>query len=491
MNTIAFDLGGSGGKVFLGRLEDNSIRLETLHRFEHSALAVNGNLYWDILRIFDELLSGVRKAIAVTGDEIAALGIDSFCNDYCLVSPRGRLLTQMHCYRDERTVRLSGPLYDIMSKEELYRRTGNQNAPFNTLMQLGAAVLDGDGMLLAGNTLLFLPDLLAFFLSQTALTEYTLASVSQMYDCRKRDWDREILRGYQIPESLFAPVVGPGKIHRRTSAEMNRQLQTRGFPIATVCGHDTACAFLGSALQEEHIIISCGTWAVVGTQTRSPVINEFGFRCNIANEGSLPGCHRLVKNVMGTWLLQQIREDFSSRGDEFSYAEMERQAREAEPFRWFIDVDNLLFYAPGNMCRKVRQDCRARYGSCPETCGELVRCVYESLAMKYRYCIGQLKKLSGIRFGSINMIGGGAQSALMCRFTADACNLPVVSGPVEATAFGNIITQLLALGRIKTIEEGRFIIRNSCETTVYQPESSQIWDKEYQVFLSTFHLSEE
>lgn len=486
MNLIAFDIGGSGGKMFLGKYTGGSISLHTLHRFEHAAVSMNNGLYWDVLRIYQELCRGIKKAIEAADDQIDSFGIDSFCNDFALVSPEGDLVTQMRSYRDNRTIRCLEQLYQIMPEKELYQATGNQNAPFNCLMQLGTMVLENQSYLFKNNTLLFLPDLLLYYMTGIRKTEFTIASVSQMFDFSTSSWHPRILKKFSIPKQIFAPIAAPGSILGRTSEAFNRELGTTGFPAATVCEHDTASAFLASSGLPNSAIISCGTWAIVGAETDAPVINSYGYKYNIANEGSIKNHHRILKNVMGTWLLQEIRAEYRSRNLEYTYTEMEAAALTAPPFAYLIDVDDERFYSPGSMIEKIQDYCMLRYGSAPSSLGQIVRCVNESLAMKYRWNIEKIAHLTGIHFESVNIIGGGSQSGLMCQFTANVMNLPVISGPAEATALGNIIVQLAAHKKIETIAQGRELIRNSFAAKRYTPVNAQEWEKQYTTFKNRF-----
>lgn len=488
MNIIAFDIGGSGGKMFLGKFTGSSISLHTLHRFEHAAVSVNNGLYWDVIKIYQELCKGLKKAVEETGDQIDSFGIDSFCNDFALVSPEGSLVTQMHSYRDERTTRHLEELYRIMPEKELYQATGNQNAPFNCLMQLGTMVLQNQTPLFQDNTLLFLPDLLLYCMTGIRKTEYTIASVSQMFDFSANDWNQEILKKFSIPRDIFAPIASPGTLLGKTAGTFNQELGTAGFPAATVCEHDTSSAFLASSGLPNSAIISCGTWAIVGTEISTPIINDYGFKYNIANEGSVKNHHRILKNVMGTWLLQEIRAEYRLQGIDYSYTEMETAALSASPFAYLIDVDDEIFYSPGQMTERIQQYCLRRYGSAPSALGELVRCVNESLAMKYRWNIEKIAGLTGIKFETVNMIGGGSQSSLMCQFTANVMNLPVISGPAEATALGNMIVQLMAHKKIDTIAQGRKLINDSFAVKNYLPIDAQEWEKQYLAFKNSFLL---
>lgn len=485
MNYVAFDLGGSGGKVVLGTYQDNQLSLQVLHKFRHAPIPLSNGLYWNTLQIYQELLCGLRIAIQTTKDSIRSLGIDSFCNDYAFISPSGELLTQVHCYRDERTKRHADKIYRIMSKEKLYQVNGNQNARFNTLMQLAAMQCENQSYYFQeGNTLLFLPDLLIYFLTGKKLTEYTLASVSQMYDFNLQAFSPTILHHYQIPAHIFTKIVWPGNLIAHTTKECNNQLNTKGFQIASVCEHDTASAFLASISDDNCAIISCGTWALVGTETSFPIINNYGYKYNIANEGGYDGHHRILRNVMGTWIIQEVQSHYKKLGTMYSFPELEALALNTTPFQYFIDVDDELFFSPGHMPEKIQSYCRQIYGNVVLSIGEIIRCIYESLAMKYRYNIEKIQKLTGKNFTYINIIGGGSQSELMCQFTANICQIPVYAGPIEATAIGNIMIQLIADKQIKSIEQGRALVKKSFPYKLYKPQNSSKWNKQYEKFLA-------
>jgi sugar (pentulose or hexulose) kinase len=488
MNVLAFDLGGSGGKVVLGVFTDSCLEIKILNKFEHSATAINGSLYWDILHIYKEMCRGIKTAIQQTNDNISSIGIDSFCNDFSIIAETGEILTQIHCYRDERTKNHMEEIYRIISPEDLYKLTGNQNALFNTLMQLGAMNCNNQSYLFHdGNKLLFVPDLLIYFLSGKKITEYTLASVSQLFDYNTNTWNEEIIKKFNIPLDLFADLVQPGTINCHTNSAFNEEYKTTGFDIVTVCEHDTASAFIASPYNN-CAIISCGTWALVGTETQTPIINDFGYQHNLANEGGYHGYHRILHNVMGTWIIQEIRAAFHTRGLDYTYTQLEDLAEAAKPFQFLIDVDDQCFYSPGNMPEKLKNYCNTHYNSSPESIGEMVRCVYESLALKYFWNINNLEKLTETEFSMINIVGGGSQSRLMCQFTANACNRFVAAGPVEATALGNILVQLLANKQISSIEEGQGIILKSFPTVEYHPQNIDLWMNQYLLFVKQFNL---
>lgn len=487
MNFLAFDLGASSGKMFLAE-SGSSITLKKVHEFPNEACKINEGLYWDIIRIYQELLCGVLKAKELTNDNIYCLGLDSFCNDFGLIDKSGALMSPVRCYRDARTERHKESIYAKMSPKRLHELSGNQIAPFNTLMHLAAMREDGQGYLLENcDKLLFVPDLLIRFLTGRAVSEYTVASVSQAYSFRKAAWEDEIIGAFSLPKHMFGEIVPPGTLVGRTTGAINAQLNTKGFNVAAVCEHDTASAFVGSGAPINSAIISSGTWALVGILVDGPIINDETFAYNIANEGGLPHRHRMIRNVMGTWLLQELKRDYSRLGQSISYAELETHARRAQPFKYLIDVDEEPFFAPGDMIRKIRQSCAKRYGSAPEGPGELARCIYEGLALKYRWAIEKLELATQTEAREVTIVGGGVKDALMCQFTASACNRPVTAGASEATAIGNICVQMLATGTVASIEEAQARMAQACSPTRYEPRDIREWDAQYQKFRKLFN----
>jgi sugar (pentulose or hexulose) kinase len=488
MNMLAFDLGGSGAKLVLGKFDGHTLRLETIHRFEHSPIRIRNGLYWDIVNIYRNLMQGIGKAVEATGDSIESFGVDSFSNDFAFVSREGELLSQLRCYRDSRTERYKERIYAKMPPEKLYALTGNQNANFNTLMQLAAMCEAGQGYLIRNACkMLFTPDLLTYFLTGNPVAEYTVSSVSQMFSFAANRWDPEILKTFGLSESLFGKLVMPGTVVGVTDGSVNRFLGAKGFPVVAVCEHDTASAFLASAGGKDSVIISSGTWALVGVQVEKPMISGYGLKYNVANEGGYRGYHRLLRNVMGTWIIQQIREDCRRKGREYTYSQLEAMAAESEPFAYWVDVDDPVFFEPGNMPEKVRQACKKLWGSAPRDLGGVVRCVYESLAMKFRWSVEILEHMTGRTYPSVNLIGGGSKDGLMCQLTADICGKPVTAGPAEATSYGNLMVQLIADGAVENVEEGRKILRASFSVREYRPQMPA--DGEYRKFKSMLHLA--
>ncbi len=485
MEYIAFDLGASSGKLFRGSFDGSHLALRAVHRFDNGAVSLGSGLYWDFLGIWQNLCLGLRKARREGA--FHSFGIDTFSNDFSLIGPAGDLLLPMRCYRDRRTSRCADAVYRKMPPKALYRESGNQIAPFNTLMQLAAMREEGMGYLLErAHRLLFLPDLIAYYMTGEEIAERTVSSVSQMYDFRTGDWSTRILEAHGIPRALFGALTDPGTISGKAKADFQRQWATGGFDFVSVCEHDTASAFLAAPGGGEHAILSSGTWALVGCEQAGPIIDDFGFRHNIANEGSLPGHHRLLRNVMGSWILQELRREYQQDGEGYEFSEQAALAETCAPFSFLIDVDDPEFFAPGGMRQKIREKCWARRGGMPETRGEFIRCVCESLALKYRWALDMLETLTGRTFPAIDIIGGGAQDAFTCRLTADACRRPAIAGPADASAIGNILVQMIAHGEIRDVAEGREAIARSFPRAQYEPGDEARWRDAYGDFVRHF-----
>jgi sugar (pentulose or hexulose) kinase len=358
-------------------------------------------------------------------------------------------------------------------------------------MQIGAIQGAEQGWILDhADKLLFVPDLLLFFLTGTVSAEYTIASVSQLFSFSCGDFSRELLNIFGLRRSLFGPVVKPGGNAGTIIGGVGGEKKLESINVISVCEHDTASAYCASPFSEKkRMIISSGTWSLMGCELDAPLITEEGFRWNFANEGGYPEHHRFLRNVMGSWIIQEIRSGYREQGKNYTYTEIEKEAEAAAPFAYFIDVDDDLFFSPGDMAAKIHGYCLKRYTTAPENMGALVRCVYESLSMKYRRNLELLQNITGQQIAFINIIGGGARDRLMCRFTAGACRLPVAAGPEEATALGNILVQLIAAGEIKNLEEGRSMIAASFPPTWYEPENTGPWEEQYHRYREMFPLT--
>lgn len=459
MYVLAFDLGGSSGKMYLATQQEEKISLKEILKVENHPVEVNGNLYWDFFRIYESVLEGIRIAVRETKDHVDSIGFDSFCNDFALIDTKGTILSPVRCYRDSRTARHQKHMSSVMDAKELYRINGNQRALFNTLPQIDAMKEDGCGWMLDHcDKLLFVSDLLSYCLTGEKRTEYTTASVTQMFDYEKMSWSDCVLDAYHIRKSIFAPLVLPGTVVGNTRPEINRILGTKGIPVTAVCQHDTASAFLAAVGEDDPAIISAGTWSVMGCETEESIIHESGFIWNIANEGGYQGHHRILRNVMGTWILQEVLREEREKGRALTFAGLDEWAETYPNPACALDVDLEEFYTPGQMQEKIEQYWMRHVGRKPENLGELASGVYLGLAFKYRFTIEKLEEYTGKHFRSVNIVGGGAKSSLLCRKIADVCGLPVEAGPFHATAYGNVLIQMIAKGVISSDVQWKKVI---------------------------------
>lgn len=490
MDFLAFDLGASGGKMFRGAYDGEQLRLSPVYDFRNRMIQLGDSLYWDFLGIYQHMCTGIRKA--AHEKPFHSFGVDSFNNDFSLISAQGDLLMPIRSYRDPRTERHRDAIYGQISPERLYSFTGNQIAPFNTFMQLAAMKEEGQGYLLDhAHRLLFLPDLIGYYLTGEQYTEYSVASETQMLDWHSRHWIPQLLDLLKLREDLFAPIIMPGTMVGPISQAFQRQHQVPSFSHVAVCEHDTASAFLSAPLKGNSAILSCGTWTIIGAENEQPVITSYGFEHNIANEGSLPGHHRISYNVMGLWLIQQLREDYALSGQPFEYEDIKAAALDAPAFQIVINPDDPAFYSPGGMAERIingRLNPAGRADALEP--GALFRCVYECLALQYRWALDKIETLLGRRFDTISLIGGGSQDEVLCQFTADATNRPVIAGPVQASSVGNMLVQMLAHGEIGDIHQGREIVRQSFRLQEYFPSDTALWQEQYQRFLALVHAQE-
>lgn len=488
MRLLAFDLGASSAKLYLGSYDGTRLALEELHHIKNGPIPLHNSLYWDIWRIIGGLNEGVAKARQ--HGEIATIGLDSYCNDFGLVDKNGELLTPVRCYRDSRTGKYEQQIYESISRRDLHAYSGNQIALFNTVMQLAAMRLGGQGyMLVNAHRILMIPDLLAFSMTGEMAMEYTMASVSGMYSFDRNTWSPEILSRLQIPETLFPTVHAPGSILGETTRAYREQTGAGPMRVVSVCQHDTASAYL-SALEssEGTVIISSGTWSLVGTETTKPIINDDTYRLNIANEGGYKGHHRLLKNVMGLWLVQEVQAQCQRENNPQSFVQLEALARDAKPFQFMIDPDAPIFFSPGNMLCKVRENAVSGSETRPETLGQIMRCIMESLALKYRYAIECLETVSESPMRRICIVGGGSKDQFLCQLTADASGLPVIAGPTDASAIGNMLVQLIAAGELTNIKQAKELLAKSVAFTSFTPRNTSEWDERYEAFKIAFAL---
>lgn len=479
---LAFDFGASSGRAIIGCFDGDKITLEEVHRFSNDPVSVGGTVYWDVLRLFYEIKQGIVKAKIAGGFD--SIGIDTWGVDFGLIDSEGKLMENPVHYRDTRTVGLVDEAFKTMPKEKLYGITGIQFMELNTLFQLISLKKYRPWMLERADKMLFMPDLFGYMLTGKMCAEYSIASTSQLIDLDKRTWSKEILDAFGIKESVFAPLVQPGTVLGELSKEICEECGVDPVPVISVCGHDTQSAITSVPCEDgDFAFLSSGTWSLFGTELDKPIVNETSMNINITNEGGFDGSTGFLKNIIGLWLIQESRRQWKREGKEYSYADLEKLALAAEPFKCFIDPDAPEFVPHGNIPERVREFCRKTGQYVPETVGEIMRCIYESLAMKYRLTFEKLRECTERDYPVIHVIGGGTKDGLLCQMTANSCDRTVKAGPIEATVMGNVAVQLMSDGSVKNIGQARKIVADSSELKTFEPKDTDKWAGAYEDFL--------
>ena len=484
-NYLAIDLGAESGRAMLGRLEDERLSLEEVHRFPNGPVHVHGHLFWDVLRMWNEILHGLRQAVAHGQGRLASLGVDTWGVDFGLLDAAGNLIGNPYHYRDHRTDGMLDAVFARLPKQAIYHQTGIQFMQINSLYQLFSMRVQQDPALDCAATLLTMPDLFNYWLTGRIANEFTIATTTQCFNPTSTDWAWDLLAALEIPTHLFQPIIQPGLILADVRPELIQEAGLPELPVVAVGSHDTASAVAAVPAESGRIVfISSGTWSLVGSETTQPVISEQSLAFNFTNEGGVNGTYRFLKNIIGLWLIQECRRTWSAAGQEYSYAELTRLAAEAPPFRSLVDPNAAEFLSPGEMPERVKRYCLAHGQPAPSTVGEFVRCALESLALAYRKAIGQMEQALGYPLDVIHILGGGSQNRLLNQFTADATQKPVVAGPVEATAIGNVLVQAMALGQLSSLAEARQLVRRSFPVEVFEPGLSAAWDEAYERWLT-------
>ncbi|WP_274650437.1 rhamnulokinase [Paenibacillus humicola] len=486
MKALAFDLGAGSGRAVLGSVEDGRLAIQEVHRFPNEPVQVGARLHWDILRLYHEIKHGIRMAWRVTSGRVASIGIDSWAVDFGLIGANGELLGNPYHYRDRHTEKAMDELFAIVPKAEVFERTGIQFLPFNTLYQLFALKRDGSPLLAQAERLLMIPDLLRYFLSGEMHGEFTNATTTQAYNPTTGGWDDRLLAAAGVSRKLLPDPVRPGTPVGRLSQPVAEELGVTAIPLIAVGEHDTASAVAAvPAAGPDFAYLSCGTWSLMGTEVQAPVLTPEALRHNFTNEGGVYNTYRLLKNIMGLWLLEESKRTWErERGATIAYAGLLAQAEAAAPFRSLIDPDDGRFLNPARMPEAIASFCRETDQPVPESDGAFVRCILESLALKYRYVLEKTESLAGRTYDGLHMVGGGIQNGLLCRFTASAIGRPVLAGPAEGSALGNLAVQLIAGGAIADIAEARRLIRDSFPIRAYEPEDAPRWEEAYRTFIS-------
>lgn len=472
----------------LGSFDGNRLAMSEVHRFGNGPVHVPDkagkiSLHWDILRLFAQTKEGLAKAAAQCDGDLSSVGLDSWGVDFGLLDRSGALIGNPYHHRDSRTDGMLEEAFRRVPRDSIFQQTGIQFLQINSLYQLLSMVIAGSPAMESAETFLTIPDLLNYWLTGTAVSEYTNATTTQCYDATTKEWARSLLAKMGIPSHIFPDVILPGSSLGPLLAAVSREVglvEGRRLPVIAPACHDTGSAAVAVPAERAGFAwISSGTWSTVGAECLQPVINDHSLTYNFTNEGGVCGTVRLLRNVMGLWLVQESRREWERHGESFTEPELVRLAGEAAPFQAVVDPDDPSFFKPGNMPLRVQDFCRRTGQQIPASKGQIVRCVLESLALKYRFVLEHLDELVGRRLGPVHIVGGGSQNKLLNQFTADASGRHVVAGPVEATAIGNVVMQAMAGGEISSLAEGRALVRESFPATIFEPVTSAGWDEAY------------
>jgi len=488
-NFLAFDLGAESGRAVLGTLSaDKQLTLTEKHRFPNPTGRMNGHLYWNLLAQWEELKTGLRNAASkdARGGAVAldGIGVDTWGVDFGLIGRAKNVLGNPYHYRDARTDGMLERAFAKVPREKIFDATGIQFMQLNSLYQLLAMREANSQALDIAETLLFMPDLFNFLFTGVRKAEFSIASTSQMYDPRKRQWAKPMLEQFGIPTRILPEIIPSGTVLGPLQGDVCDECGVGQLQVIATAGHDTASAVAAVPANEGQTwcYISSGTWSLMGVELPEPVINEKSLRYNYTNEGGVGGTIRFLKNIMGLWLVQECRRQFKRDGYEHTYAELTQMAGRAKGFGALIDPDHKPFGAPGEMPSKIDAFCEMTKQQRPSNRGDYVRTCLESLALTYRRTLDGLEDILGRKIDVIHIVGGGVQNELLNQMTADACARTVIAGPVEATAIGNVLVQAMATGDVKSLDEARAIVRESFDVKRYEPRETKAWESAYQRF---------
>ena len=474
---VAVDLGAQSGRVAVGHFDGDTLSVSEVHRFPNVPVRTQGRLQWDVLRLYDEVLAGLRAA-AADASRVDSVGVDSWAVDFGLLDAKGRLLQNPVHYRDARRASAVDRVFHQVPARELYERTGIQLLPINSIFELAAMAAERDPVLDVADSLLLIPDLVHHWLCGSRVSEFTNATTTQCFDPRAGRWATDLLERLEIPTRLLPDVVAPGTLLGPLAADVAVDTGLTGAVVVAPATHDTAAAVAAVPFRRSgSAYISAGTWSLVGVEVDQPVIDDRTFAANLTNEGGVAGTFRLLRNVTGLWLVHECRRAWELDGRKYAYSELVALASDEPALRSFIDPDDPLFAAPGDMPRRVHEFCAATRQPVPTTPAAVVRCILESLALKHARTVDVLREAAGASPHEVHVVGGGARNELLCRWTAEACGLPVLAGPAEATEVGNIVVQAIALGELQSLHEGRELVRASFVPTVYEPVAGRAWDE--------------
>lgn len=485
MSHLAIDLGATSGRAMLGTLRDGELEIREVHRFPNTPARLGSRTHWDILRLLNEIKHAIGVAAREAADPLTTFGIDTWGLDYGLLDASDQLLGNPYHYRDMGSRSMQSELRRRVPPAELYRRTGIQSLPFNTLDQLIRLQDERPWMLENASTLLMTPDLLRFFLTGEKQNEYTIASTSQCLSIETSDWDTALIAQAGLPTHMLAPIVPPGSPGGTLRESIARELDVPRIAAVAIAEHDTASAMIATGGKPGEAFLSLGTWGLLGAIVERPIVSEAAFRRNIANEGGVGGTWRFLRNIMGLWLLEQCRATWGNRGIRFDHADMVRLTKKATPLRAFIDPDDPRLIDPPDLPAAIG----ALTGLDPSDTGAILRCITDSLAMKSRYVLESIEAAAGILYPGLHVLGGGSRNVVLCQAMANALGRPVLAGPAEATTIGNLLLQLQTSGEIASIEEGAALVADNRAIRQLDPIDTDRWQAAYEDYCEQLGLA--
>ncbi|MCA9120774.1 MAG: rhamnulokinase [Planctomycetaceae bacterium] len=485
---LAVDLGASSGRVVAGIFDGRRLRLEEVHRFENGAIRANDRMYWDLLALWQNITDGLRASADRYGKRVSSVGVDTWGVDYGLLGAGDELLGNPYCYRDARTNQVMEQAFEIVSREGIFAETGLQFMQFNTLFQLFAMKQQNPKLLDSAESFLMMPDLFHWLLTGEKANEFTNASTTQFHNPTENAWSDLLFEKFDLPKKILGTLLAPGTRLGGLRSSVAEATGLQDVSVVLPGTHDTASAVMavpasGAPTENPNwCYISSGTWSLMGAEIPAPVINDRCREFNFTNEGGVGGTTRLLKNIGGLWLVQECRRIWKQEGRELGWSELVDRASASPALPSLINPDAAEFIAPTNMPQAIQEYCRATGQPSPEGVGEIIRCALESLALRYRMVLNWTQELTDSDINTIHIVGGGTQNQLLCQMAADACKCRVVAGPIEATAIGNVMMQVVSSGEVSSIEQAREVVRNSFDVQEYTPQQTQRWDEAFTRF---------
>ncbi|MBQ8989091.1 MAG: rhamnulokinase [Prevotella sp.] len=491
---FAVDLGATSGRTIIGTIENGKFELEEVTRFPNNLIEQGGHFYWDIYALYFEMIRGLKE-VALRNIEITSIGIDTWGVDFVFIGEDNAIMRNPRAYRDPVTFEaMDNYLKNVVSRREVYDVTGIQLMNFNSLFQLYAMRREDNSALKHARKILFVPDALSWMLTGHEVCEYTIASTSQMLDPRTKELDDRLLASIGLKREMFGKMVQPGTVIGTLTKEVQKMTGLGAIPVIAVAGHDTASAVAAvPAKNEQFAYLSSGTWSLMGIETKDAIINDLSYERNFTNEGGVEGTTRFLKNICGMWLYERCRKEWASSPSHLltsslSHQELQGSAMQVEGFRSIINPDDALFANPSSMIGAIQEYCRKTNQAVPETPAEVCRCIFDSLALRYKQVFQWMQEFASFPLDVLHIIGGGSLNKYLNQFTANATGVTVLAGPQEGTAIGNIMLQAKAAGLVGDIWEMRQIIANSLELVKYEPQDKEIWDQAYEKYLKITNI---